>query len=135
MPILTTAGLVAIRDRKLLLAFSNNKRAFYLPGGKTDPGETTRAALVREIREELNLDLAPDTLHFYTHIQAPAFGEHPDLIMHQDCFRYDLQTTPQPAAEIGALQWFDTIAYSIQPAQVPGVLIIMDRLRADNLID
>ena len=29
-----------IRDKKLLLAFSNNKHAFYLPGGKTNDGET-----------------------------------------------------------------------------------------------
>ena len=135
MPILTTAGLVAIRDRKLLLAYSNNKRAFYLPGGKTDPGETTRAALVREVREELNLDIEPDTLQFYTHIQAAAFGEHPELIMHQDCFLHELESEPVPAAEIGDLQWFDTAGYGSQPAQVPGVVMVMDRLRADNLID
>jgi len=45
---MTTAGLVVVKDRKLLLAFSNNKKAFYLPGGKTDEGETTREALLRE---------------------------------------------------------------------------------------
>jgi len=38
---LITAGLIVIKDKQLLLAFSNNKQAFYLPGGKADPGETT----------------------------------------------------------------------------------------------
>jgi hypothetical protein len=31
---LQTAGLVVIKNRKLLLAFSKNKQAFYLPGAK-----------------------------------------------------------------------------------------------------
>src|SRR5882762_6837940 len=108
MKTLVTAGLVVIKDRKLLLAFSNNKQAFYLPGGKTDEGETTLTALVREIREELNVELDPAAARFYTHITAPAFGERSGIIMEQDCFLYDLQVSPAPAAEIGSLHYFDT---------------------------
>ena len=44
-----------IKNRKLLLAFSKNKKAWYLPGGKMDDGENTRSALIREIKEELNV--------------------------------------------------------------------------------
>ena len=50
---LHTAGLVVIQENKLLLAFSNNKKAWYLPGGKIDAGETPVEALQREIQEEL----------------------------------------------------------------------------------
>lgn len=132
---LTTAGLVVIKDRKLLLAFSNNKQAFYLPGGKTDEGETTLTALVREIREELNVELDPTAARFYTHITAPAFGERSGIIMEQDCFLYDLQMPPIPAAEIGALHYFDTAAYREESQQVPGVVRIMQLLQQDNLID
>ena len=53
---LQTAGLVVIKNRKLLLAFSKNKQAWYLPGGKTDLGETAQDALLREIKEELDID-------------------------------------------------------------------------------
>lgn len=132
---LTTAGLVVVKDRKLLLAFSNNKKAFYLPGGKTDKGETTHAALLREIGEELNITLDPGKVRYYTHVTAPAFGEQGGIIMEQDCFLYDLQEQPRPAAEIGELRYFDIQAYSIQPHQVPGVVMIMHRLQADDLID
>ena len=132
---LTTAGLVVIKDRKLLLAFSNNKKAFYLPGGKTDEGETTAAALLREISEELNITLDPGKVRFYMHITAPAFGEQKGIVMEQDCFLYDLQEQPRPAAEIGDLRYFDTNTYKEQPRQVPGVVMIMHQLRADDLID
>ncbi|WP_245973015.1 hypothetical protein [Sphingobacterium siyangense] len=35
---LPTAGLVSIKEDKLLLAYSNNRKAWYLPGGKIDAG-------------------------------------------------------------------------------------------------
>src|SRR5438552_17864455 len=83
---LVTAGLIVLNHRQLLLAYSNNKQAFYLPGGNADKGETTYQALIREIREELNVNLAPHDLEFYSHITAPAFGEKAGIIMEQDCF-------------------------------------------------
>jgi 8-oxo-dGTP pyrophosphatase MutT (NUDIX family) len=135
MKTLVTTGLVVVKDRKLLLAFSNNKQAFYLPGGKTDEGETTLAALVREIQEELNVELDPAGLTFYTHIAAPAFGEPEGIMMAQDCYRYELRKEPRPAAEIGALRYFDTAAYREEPQQVPGVVMVMQLLQQGNLID
>jgi len=135
MKILITAGLVVVKDRRLLLAFSNNKRAYYLPGGKTDKGETTRETLVREVREELNVTLDPAALKFYMHVEAFAFGEQGDVLMKQDCFTTDLPAEPRPTAEIGDLQYFNAEDYSREPAQVPGVIIVMQQLRTDGLID
>jgi len=130
-----TAGLVVIKNRKLLLAFSNNKQAFYLPGGKIDAAETAVEGLIREIREELNVELNESGLQYYTHITAPAFGEKTGIIMEQDCFLYDLQETPEPNAEIGVLEYFDIAAYSLQPQQVPGVVMILEKLKKENKID
>lgn len=135
MHTLTTAGLIVIKDRKLLLAFSKNKQAFYLPGGKADQGESTENALRREVREELNVALDPEKVQFYTHITAPAFGELDGIIMEQDCFLYDLHQQPTPSAEIGDLRYFNTHTYGDQPQQVPGVVMVMHQLQADGLID
>ncbi len=131
---LHTAGLVVIRDKQLLLAYSNNKKAFYLPGGKLDAGETATQALLREIEEELNIVLQEDSLRFYTHITAPAFGENNGIIMEQDCFMYELEQTPVPNAEIGELAYFDSRSYPSQPAQVPGVVMIIEQLKKDGLL-
>jgi 8-oxo-dGTP pyrophosphatase MutT (NUDIX family) len=135
MKTLITAGLVVVKDRKLLLAFSNNKKAFYLPGGKADEGETTAEALIREIREELDVALDPATLQFYMHVEALAFGEKDGIVMKQDCFRADLPASPSATAEIGELRYFDTSRYLLERQQVPGVIIVMEQLKKDNLID
>ena len=132
---LDTAGLLLIQNRKLLLAFSNNKQCFYLPGGKVDEGETATAALCREIAEELNVLLKEEDLEYYTHICAPAYGEKSGVIMEQDCFLINKPVTPTAAAEIGAIKFFSVNEYLEETHKAPGAIMILEKLQADNLID
>lgn len=132
---LATVGLLAIRNRKLLLAFSNNKQCFYLPGGKIDAGETPVQALCREIAEELNIRLSPDDLTYYTHISAPAFGEQQGIIMEQDCYFMQQDVEPVPSAEIGQVMYFTLADYSQQPNQAPGAVMILEKLKQEGFID
>jgi 8-oxo-dGTP pyrophosphatase MutT (NUDIX family) len=134
MEYIDCVGLIVIKDRKLLLAFSNNKKAWYLPGGKVDAGETPVAALRREIKEELNVDLTEHGVQWYYHITAPAFAEN-NLEMRQHCYRYDLRQTPQATAEIGAVRYFGLDDYLQETHQAPGVLIAFRKLQQDGLVD
>jgi 8-oxo-dGTP diphosphatase len=56
-------GAAIVRDQRLLAARrsgpSPTAGGWELPGGKVDPGEDDLAALVREIREELGVTIAP----------------------------------------------------------------------------
>jgi len=131
---LHTAGLVVVKNKKVLLAFSKNKQAFYLPGGKIDEGETPGAALIREVKEELDIDIPQNDLRYYMHITAPAYGEDHGIIMEQECYLYDLPNEPASNGEIEKLEYFDAQSYALQPAQVPGVIILIEQLKKDGLL-
>jgi 8-oxo-dGTP pyrophosphatase MutT (NUDIX family) len=133
--VLPCAGLIYIEERKLLLAFSNNKQCFYLPGGKVCPDETAAEALCREIREEMNVTIQEGELSFYTHISAPAYGEHEGIIMEQDCFLLKQAIKPVAAAEIAALQYFSLEDYLNEPNQAPGAIMVLEQLKQEGLID
>lgn len=132
---LPTAGLLIIKDRKLLLAYSKNKKCFYLPGGKIDDNETAIEGLCREIEEELNLSLNKNDLSYYTHISAPAYGEMNGVIMEQDCFLLKKDVEPIASAEIGELKYFSLEEYLLQPNTAPGAVRVLEILKKDKLID
>lgn len=52
---------VLIHDGRVLLLL-DERAEWDLPGGRPDPGETHRAALTREVREETGLDVTVGTL-------------------------------------------------------------------------
>lgn len=124
---LPTAGLLVVKNNKLLLTYSKNKKAWYLPGGKLDENETSKTALIREIKEELNVDLQDEKLSFYCHITVEAYGED-NLLMEQDCFLYDLQEVVEPTNEIEAIKYFDYNEYLQEEIQVKGVIMVFEEL-------
>ncbi len=132
---LPTAGLLIIENRKLLLAYSLNKKCFYLPGGKIDAEETAARALCREIAEEMNVAIDEDELKYYTHISAPAYGEENGIIMEQDCFFLQRDIAPQASAEIGELKYFSLDNYLSESSRAPGVLMILQHLKTEGYID
>ena len=132
---LPTAGLLIIERRKLLLAYSLRKNCFYLPGGKIEEAETAAHALCREIREELNVELDENDLEYYTHIVAPAYGEKEGTSMEQECFFSKIVVQPTPNAEIGQLKFFSLEDYQMEASQAPGVIMILEKLKADQFID
>jgi 8-oxo-dGTP diphosphatase len=54
-PPISVKGVLIDQDRVLLLL--NERDEWDLPGGRPDPGEDHRAALVREVREETGLSV------------------------------------------------------------------------------
>lgn len=69
------------------------------PGGKIEPGETPRQALVREIREELNVKIAVGDLIKTLEYDYPAFH------ISMDCFLSEVLSGSIELKEAGAARW------------------------------
>lgn len=60
---------------ELLMVRKRGTTSFMLPGGKPEVGESAVAAIVREAREELGLELVASELAFLGTFSAPAANE------------------------------------------------------------
>ncbi|MER5784249.1 NUDIX domain-containing protein [Streptomyces mobaraensis] len=112
-------------DGRVLVARSHGKDAYYLPGGKPEPGESDRDALVREIREELGVELVPETVAPAFTVRAAAHGKDAGTEVRMACYTAGHRGTPEPHAEIAELAWLDPAG----PAPVSGATrAALDRL-------
>lgn len=105
---LDVVAWVVVRDGALLVARSAGSDAFYVPGGKVEPGETEVAALVREMREELAVELDPLSVAPLTVVHAPAHGRYADRTVRLACFTASTaEGSPSPRAhgEVEEIRW------------------------------
>ncbi|MEJ0044129.1 MAG: NUDIX domain-containing protein [Rhizomicrobium sp.] len=98
------AALLCASDGRTLLVRKRGTTAFMQAGGKIEPGEAPVAALLRELREELGLMLAPSQARHLGRFHAPAAHE-PGWTVDADVFRIDIPVSVQPAAEIEEVTW------------------------------
>ncbi|WP_330253201.1 NUDIX domain-containing protein [Nocardia sp. NBC_00565] len=101
---LTSVAWLCVENGRLLAVRTEGRDAFYLPGGKPEPGETLAGALVREVREEVGVELAAHRITPVVTITAPAHGR-PGMLVEMHCFRAPGHGTPAPAAEIAEMAW------------------------------
>ena len=98
-------ALIDLHERRILAARSKGKDTYYLPGGKRETGESDHAALIREIKEELSVDLRPETLTYLGQFEAQAHGQQAGTLVRMTCYTADFEGVMAPAAEIAELAW------------------------------
>lgn len=130
LPVVLVAAVALVDvDGRILLAQRPEGKAmaglWEFPGGKIEPGETPEAALIRELREELGIDvtaacLAPLTFASHTyetfHLLMPLYI----------CRRWAGFVTPR---ELQALKWVraaDLAAYPMPAADLPLIPFLRD---------
>eukprot|EP01043_Picozoa_sp_COSAG02_P035746 COSAG02_NODE_2579_length_8493_cov_28.456040_4_plen_135_part_00 len=99
-------ALILVRDRKQLVARTAGKSAFFTPGGKREDGESDAQALVRECKEELNVEVVPETMKPYGVFQAQAFGKPEGTMVRMTCYTADYEGTLTASSEIEELVRF-----------------------------
>lgn len=120
-----------IQDGALLCARSKNKELFYIPGGKREQGESDEQALVREIKEEISVNLLPNSIKYVETFKALADGKNSDTIVKLTCYFADFEGELSPDEEIEEIAF---IQYQDKARCSLGSIKVFDWLESQNLM-
>ncbi len=80
------------------------------PGGKVEPGESDRGALVRELNEELTISADETAMTMIARASDEGDGEHPAIVISLYIVpAWEGTPVPEPGAELG---WYPTCELS-----------------------
>jgi 8-oxo-dGTP pyrophosphatase MutT (NUDIX family) len=101
------AAIVTDTAGRAVVVRKRGTTGFMQPGGKIERGESALAALIRELREELGLDVDVDATEFLGSYEAPALNE-PGRTVRAEVFALVTDAELHPAAEIDAIHWLES---------------------------
>jgi len=132
LPILLVAACALVdADGRVLLAKRPPGRPlaglWEFPGGKVEPGETPEAALIRELKEELDIEvpakcLAP--LSFASH----SYPEFHLLMPLYVCRRWEGDISPMQGQQLAWVRARKLADYAMPPADEPLKAVLRDLL-------
>ena len=133
MNVIDKLAWIHIKDKKILSTRSKNKDAWYIPGGKREVGESDQEALIREVKEELTVDLSTNTIKYLGTFKAQAHGKPEGVFVQMTCYTADYKGTLVPSSEIEEMAWLtsDTDPILLSPVDI----IIFSFLKEHKLID
>lgn len=105
MDLIKSVAWLHVEQGNVLCVRTRGKDKFYIPGGKIDPGERPEAALMREIKEELNVALDAASITPAVEIIAQAHGFDGEKQVAMQCFFADHQGAIAASSEIEAILW------------------------------
>ncbi|SDS46749.1 NUDIX domain-containing protein [Gramella sp. MAR_2010_147] len=97
---------IHIQDKKILMSLSKGKSTWYIPGGKRENNESDLTALSREVKEELSVELLPESIEKFGVFEAQAHGHPEGTIVRMTCYTAKFTGTLSAASEIKELVFF-----------------------------
>jgi len=125
-------AFIEIVGKKILVTLSKGKDTWYIPGGKREGNETDHEALIREVKEELTVDLIPSSIKPYGVFKAQAHGKPEGTMVRMTCFTAAYKGTLTPSSEIEKLEYFP---FSKKDLTSPVDHLIFDDLKKKGLIE
>lgn len=100
-------AFIEIRDGQILSTRSKGKEKYYIPGGKRDPGETDEETLVREVKEELDVEIDKSSIEYVGTFKAQADLAKAGVLVKMTCYKAKYDGTLQPNSEIEEIRWLN----------------------------
>lgn len=117
-----------IRDNDRIFAtargYGNLKGGWEFPGGKIEAGETSEAALKREIMEELDIEISVGSLIDTIEYDYPAFH------LSMDCFWCEIVSGEIVLKEAEAARWLTKEALD-SVEWLPADITLIEKIRAE----
>ncbi|MFT2690038.1 NUDIX hydrolase [Clavibacter zhangzhiyongii] len=133
---LRVAALALVRNRRVLMVRVEGQDVLYLPGGKIEPGEGARQALVREAAEEVGLEIDPASIEDLFTVLEEAHGAHAGRMVSMTVYRAEPRagTRQEPVAS-GEVAEVELVGSADADRCPPAGRAALERLVALRLID
>lgn len=100
-------ALINIKNGQVLSTRSKGKKVYYFPGGKREADETDEQTLIREIREELSVEIVPDSYKYIGTFKAQSDGMKEGVIVKMTCYSADFVGSLKSSNEIEEIKWLN----------------------------
>ncbi len=124
-------AFIYLKDRRVLETLSLGKDVWYIPGGKREDDESDIEALVREVKEELDVKLITRTIAHYGTFETQAHGKPEGMMVRMTCYTADFNGVLTPTSEIEKIDYF---TYADKHRTSPVDHLIFDDLYSKGLL-
>lgn len=100
-------AFIQTKNGQLLSTKSKGTSKYYIPGGKRSAGETDEQTLVREISEELSVQINKQTIEYVGTFKAQSDGAKDGVLVKMTCYKAEYEGVLKAANEIAEIKWLN----------------------------
>lgn len=100
-------ALIKIEKGKILSTKSKGKNKYYIPGGKRENDETDEQTLIREIKEELSVEIIKESIEYVGTFKAQSDGAIDGTIVKMTCYKANYIGNLKQDNEIEEIRWLN----------------------------
>jgi 8-oxo-dGTP diphosphatase len=100
-------AFIETKNGQILSTKSKGKSKYYIPGGKRDYGETDEQTLVREISEELSVQIKKNTIEYIGTFKVQSDGAKSGVLVKMTCYKAEYDGILKPSSEIEEIKWLN----------------------------